>query len=47
MMRWYYGDDHTPEKHDLRNAAVEIAINSVILFAVAAVCWLALAGVIG
>lgn len=45
-MRWYYGTNSFPEKHDLRNAVVEIAINSVILFAVAAVCWLILAGVI-
>lgn len=47
MMRWYYGDDHSPEKHDLRNAVAEIALNSVILSAVSAVCWLILAGVIG
>lgn len=46
MMRWYYGDDHTPEKHDLRNAAVAATLHIVSCSAVLVACWLALAGVI-
>lgn len=47
MMRWYYGDGHFPEKHDLRNAAVEATLRIVSCSAVLVACWLALAGVIG
>lgn len=46
-MRWYYGTNSFPEKHDLRNAAVAATLHIVSCSAVLVACWLALAGVIG
>ena len=47
MMHWFYGTDRFPEKHDLRNAALEAAIRILSCAAVLTACWLILAGVIG
>ena len=44
MMRWFYGTDRFPEKHDLRNAALEAAIRILSCAAVLTACWLYLAG---